>query len=51
MNTRFNPTANGRLYLGHLYIILLNKQAVEDNGGKFICRFDDDQDYWIERLG
>ena len=51
MNTRFNPTVNGRMHLGHLYLILLNKQAAEDNGGKFICRFDDVQDYWIERLG
>jgi glutamyl/glutaminyl-tRNA synthetase len=51
MNTRFNPTTNGRLHLGHLYLILLNRQAAEDNGGKFICRFDDVQDYWIERLG
>jgi len=51
MNTRFNPTANGRLHLGHLYLILLNRQVAEDNGGKFICRFDDVQDYWIDRLG
>ena len=51
MNTRFNPTANGRLHLGHLYLILLNRQAAEDHGGKFLCRFDDVQDYWVERLG
>jgi len=51
MNTRFNPTANGRLHLGHLYLILLNRQAATDNGGRFICRFDDVQDYWVERLG
>jgi len=51
MNTRFNPTANGRLHLGHLYLVLLNRQAAEDNGGQFICRFDDVQDYWVDRLG
>jgi len=51
VNTRFNPTANGRLHLGHLYLILLNRQAAEENGGKFICRFDDVQNYWVDRLG
>lgn len=51
MNTRFNPTANGRLHLGHLYLVLLNYHAARDSGGKFVVRFDDDQKVWLERMG
>ena len=51
MNTRFNPTANGRLHLGHLYLALLNHHAARKAGGRFIVRFDDDQPYWLKRLG
>ena len=50
-NTRFNPTANGNLHIGHLYLILLNYHAAKRNNGKFIVRFDDDQALWIQRLG
>ena len=39
--TRFNPTTNGDLHLGHLYIILFNIQAAQDSGGKFLVRFED----------
>ena len=46
MNTRFNPTVNGPLHVGHLYLVLLNRQAARDSGGQFIVRFDDDQTYW-----
>jgi glutamyl/glutaminyl-tRNA synthetase len=51
VNTRFNPTANGRLHLGHLYLVLLNYHTARDSGGKFVVRFDDDQRIWLERLG
>lgn len=51
MNTRFNPTCNGRLHLGHLYAILVNQQMAKATGGAFIVRFDDDQPYWRERIG
>ncbi len=51
MNTRFNPTANGRLHLGHLYLVLLNYHAARQCGGRFIVRFDDDQPYWVDALG
>jgi glutamyl/glutaminyl-tRNA synthetase len=51
VNTRFNPTANGYLHLGHLMIVMLNKSAAADTGGKFIVRFDDDQMGWKEKLG
>lgn len=46
MNTRFNPTVNGPLHAGHLYLILLNHHAARSSGGKFVLRFDDDQPYW-----
>ena len=39
--TRFNPTTNGDLHLGHLYIVLFNLQAARDSGGKFLVRFED----------
>ena len=51
MNTRFNPTCNGRLHLGHLYLVLLNYDAARSTGGRFIVRFDDDQLYWVNKLG
>jgi len=51
MNTRFNPTVNGRLHVGHLYLVLLNYRAAKDSGGRFIVRFDDDQVYWREAVG
>ena len=51
MNTRFNPTANGQLHLGHLYLILVNHKTAKDSQGQFVVRFDDDQPYWIESIG
>jgi glutamyl/glutaminyl-tRNA synthetase len=51
MNTRFNPTANGPLHLGHLYLILLNQHAAKSSGGRFVVRLDDDQPYWLAHLG
>lgn len=48
-NTRFNPTVNGRLHLGHLYVILVNECEAHRSGGKFTLRFDDDQFYWKVR--
>lgn len=49
-NTRFNPTLNGPLHVGHLYMILMNVEAARLSGGRFIVRFDDDQPYWYDRL-
>jgi glutamyl/glutaminyl-tRNA synthetase len=51
VNTRFNPTANGNLHIGHLYLILLNYNHAKKTDGKFIVRFDDDQYYWVNNLG
>jgi glutamyl/glutaminyl-tRNA synthetase len=51
VNTRFNPTCNGRLHVGHLYLILVNYHMAKASGGKFIVRFDDDQPGWFKLLG
>lgn len=40
--TRFNPTLNGFLHLGHLYMALVNRAE----GNRFIVRLDDTQRYW-----
>lgn len=45
--SRFNPTVNGPLHIGHIYNVLVI-QALAD---KFILRFDDNQFYWLSRLG
>ncbi len=45
-NTRFNPTVNGYLHLGHLYNALINQGEARRSGGKFGIRWDDDQRYW-----
>jgi glutamyl/glutaminyl-tRNA synthetase len=41
--TRFNPTVNGALHVGHLYMILVNEAEAHNNNGKFTVRFDDNQ--------
>lgn len=51
MNTRFNPTTDGALHLGHVYIALVNEYEAHHSGGKFILRFDDNQEVWDMRLG
>jgi len=50
-NTRFVPTVNGPLHLGHLYLILVNYWEAKDSGGKFTVRFDDTQRSWNYLLG
>jgi len=44
---RFNPTVNGPLHVGHIYSAMVNR-AVAD---QFLLRFDDNQEYWVTRLG
>jgi len=39
--TRFNPSANGPLHIGHVMTLLVNEQFAHQNGGKFLIRFDD----------
>jgi len=50
-NTRFNPTVNGPLHLGHLYTILVNQGEAKASGGKFGVRFDDTQRAWNWKFG
>jgi len=50
-NTRFNPTVNGLLHVGHLLQVLVNEHEAHASGGKFCVRFDDNQIYWNKRLG
>lgn len=45
-NTRFNPTLNGTIHIGHLYMALVNEAEARDSGGKFIVRFEDNQKEW-----
>lgn len=40
-NTRFNPSANGCLHLGHVFTLLVNEYQAHTTGGKFYVRFDD----------
>ena len=49
--TRFCPTANGSLHVGHAYLALLNMHAARSTGGKFFLRFDDNQEYWLSQFG
>ena len=51
INTRMNPTTDGDLHLGHVYVAALNHYIARETGGKFILRFDDDQEIWDMRLG
>ena len=39
--TRFNPSCNGPLHLGHVFTLLVNEQFAHQSDGKFIVRFDD----------
>lgn len=45
-NTVFNPTTNGELHIGHLYMILVNEYEAHKGGGKFVVRYDDNQFKW-----
>jgi glutamyl/glutaminyl-tRNA synthetase len=40
-NTRFNPSANGGLHLGHVYPVLINEAVAHESGGHFTVRFED----------
>jgi glutamyl/glutaminyl-tRNA synthetase len=50
-NTRFCPTLNGPLHLGHLYNLLVNQAEARRNNGTFTIRLDDNTRSWIWRLG
>lgn len=44
--TRFNPTVNGGLHVGHMYMALVNEAEAHANNGKFSVRFDDTQEVY-----
>lgn len=39
--TRFNPTTNGALHVGHIYTLIFNERLAHNQNGKFYIRFDD----------
>jgi glutamyl/glutaminyl-tRNA synthetase len=41
ITTRFNPSCNGDLHLGHLFTLLVNEHFSHSTGGKFYVRLDD----------
>lgn len=45
--TRFSPTVNGRLHLGHAMTLLINEYFAHSRGGKFFVRFDDEISYGL----
>jgi glutamyl/glutaminyl-tRNA synthetase len=49
-NTRFNPTTNGELHIGHAYMALVNQAEARHGHGKFIVRFEDDNRDWLWRV-
>lgn len=51
INTRFNPTANAPLHIGHVYMGLLNEYMAHESGGRFVVRFDDNTRWWWAALG
>lgn len=51
ITTRFNPTPTGKLHVGHLYMALVNAVEAHLDGGTFIVRIDDTQDYWLYETG
>ena len=50
LNTRFNPTTNGELHLGHAFMALLNRDMAHSTDGAFTVRFDDNCRYWNHRM-
>ena len=50
IHTRFNPSLNGNLHLGHVFTCLVNEYVAHSAGGKFIIRFDDTS-YTSNRVG
>jgi glutamyl/glutaminyl-tRNA synthetase len=49
-NTRFVPTVNGPLHVGHAYTCLVNEYEAHTSGGKFIVRFEDNQTEWMLKV-
>jgi glutamyl/glutaminyl-tRNA synthetase len=45
-NTRFCPTVNGSLTLGHAMVALVNEYEAHRSGGNFVVIFDNNQPIW-----
>ena len=45
--TRFNPSVNGPLHVGHIYLCLVNEYEAHASDGKFFVRFEDDQPEYL----
>lgn len=41
VRTRFAPSPNGRLHLGHAYSAWLNRRFADEQGGRFLIRLED----------
>lgn len=50
-NTRFNPTINGNIHMGHLYTAFVNQAVSRESEGRFIVRYDDSNPAWVSQLG
>ena len=42
--TRFAPSPNGHLHLGHAYSAIVAHDLAQENGGKFLLRVEDIDD-------
>ena len=51
MNTRFCPTTNGYLHIGHAYMALVNECEAKKSGGQMHVLLDDIQPWWRNQLG
>ena len=49
--TRFNPTANGPLHAGHIYMAMINEAIAHESSGKFLVRFDDSNPFHLVPIG
>ena len=50
-NTRLNPSVDGNLHLGHVYMALINESMAHESGGDFVVRFDDTHPIRLEKFG
>jgi glutamyl/glutaminyl-tRNA synthetase len=49
--TRFNPSVNGSLHMGHLYTALVNEALAIEGDGRFYVRFDDTAPAHLHDIG
>lgn len=49
--TRFNPSVNGPLHLGHIYTALVNESFAQEHSGRFYVRWDDSHPLRVEAMG